>query len=416
MKGIRKLNIKNILLFYIAIGAFINNNIYWGWETYHGGIWNPIIKFIRYSGLIILFIIAIQQKEKPIKTQKQFIVIFFELLMVSAVACYAGSEKTVPYNMGYIISAILLIVSFFLHQEDQAKIFDYIVKIFVVISFPSLVYYIITVILGIEIPYEYLIPPHQGKAASGLYYELRPMGLIIKNQYQTILPRYCGVFDEPGMIGTLSAIFLSATLKRKENKVWSILLVLEGILSFSMAFYILILINIIFISMMKGIIQVSVTICLVAVGIILFLNIDFQNPQLKNIQNRIDISSRFFVKDNRTNSEFEKEYRKMMDNAGYELLFGHGIGYVQTRPELSASFSYKLLIFEHGLIGAFLYIGFFVLLAVFYYKLSKDNLNFLLLFFASIYQRPYIMSQQYTMIFIFALSWINVYGKNRSIR
>ena len=411
-KKIKKINYKNWILFVIALSAYLNNFLYFYWDTYKFGRYRIVLSSIRHLGWIMMVFYAAMFGRKP-KLNKNSILILVELITTAVVACYMGSKTNVMFNVGYFIAIMIFLSSCIMYEEDKAKLFDYLLKIFVVIVLPGMIYYIITVILGIDIPFSVLESDQNGKTINGVYYELRPMGLIMKNRWVSRMPRYTGVFDEPGVVGTFAGLFLATIVKSKKYRVLRWIVLLEGLLSFSFAFYIFLLIMLLIWLFQLRADRTLIGLLVLGWGMFVFINANIKNEQLKTIRERFDFQSGGIIVDNRTSQSFDERFYGFPDGSIHNALFGYGFQYVESDESLSASYSYKILIMNHGYLGALLYIGFFLLVILLQYGFNRYNAFFSLVFLASIYQRPYVINQQYLLVFLSALSfiWCNSYKK-----
>ena len=82
------------------------------------------------------------------------------------------------------------------------------------------------------------IVPNSLKVLHGEYYLKYPLSLNLSSFLGQTVYRLLGPYDEPGVIGTLAALILSADNFRLNSKS-NLILIIAGILSFSLTFYIL---------------------------------------------------------------------------------------------------------------------------------------------------------------------------------
>lgn len=399
------IRLKKTFLFLIALSAYMNAYIFFSWDTFMDGRIRNIVVVLRHLGWGLMFLYSLLYGCKRTLSAAS-IVLLLELMLTAAIACYAGTRSSVVFNLGYFIAVIIFIAACLISDEDKAGIFMYMLKIFAIMVAPGAIYYITTVILNIHIPYSVLESDHISKYQMGIYYELRPFGLIARNRWQAMLPRYCGVFDEPGVVGTLAALYYSAIIHRKDMKVWKIVLLIEGLFSFSLAFYLLIVVVYCIRLVQSGFVKLIIGFSLLLFAGVLFFSVDFQSEQLRNIQKRFDFSSGVLFKDNRTSASFDEAYEGFNDSDNLrELVFGYGFNYVESQENMASSYSYKMLILNHGYLGVLLYVGFFILYVILIKRPNEKNVCFIVAFLTSIYQRPYVMSQQYILLFLTALAF-----------
>ena len=222
--------------------------------------------------------------------------------------------------------------------------------------------------------------------------------------------RLCGLFNEPGFLGTIIALILiieDCNLK----KIGNIIILIAGFLTFSFAFYVL-LFSFLFIRMVKNVPTIIVT---VSIFLLLFSYVQktqFENPQIQHLVDRfkIDKSSGTFSGDNRTSYEFDLAYQ-MMFNKG-EWVLGKGTDAMDGKNYVTLS--YKSLIYKFGVLGFFIIIGSLFIASYPLARRNRNTLIFLLCFFISIYQRPNVYSMIYFNLLFGGLLYIKskVFEKN----
>ena len=168
--------------------------------------------------------------------------------------------------------------------------------------------------------------------------------------------RLCGVFNEPGGLGTLCALLFIARYSR--SKFWEkAVLILTGIFTFSLAFYFMIFIYAALCLIKKD----KRYIFLIVVLGILFVNIpdiDWGNPMLNNLAERMKITDSGVAGNNRVDNKADE---RLMTDGKY--LFGYGYG-----VDISHVLSYKQLVLQFG------YVGFlFMLFEWLYFALKHNN-------------------------------------------
>lgn len=139
------------------------------------------------------------------------------------------------------------------HSERQRAL-EMFYWIFALSLVPGIILWI-CLAAGIPLEFRYLIPPYGPFAdvtKTGIYYLELP-GVLFLNTNMMMLPnggivfRLCGIYDEPGTVGTIAALCLAATRFRFRDFRDGILLI-AGLMSFSIAFAVLTLVGCIAIS------------------------------------------------------------------------------------------------------------------------------------------------------------------------
>ena len=205
--------------------------------------------------------------------------------------------------------------------------------------------------------------------------------------------RFSGLFDEPGIVGTISALLLAvngASFSKWQNKV----ILLSGILSMSLAFYLLLAILLMS--------KISIRIITLSLLILVVFSIIF--PKGSNvILDRYVYDRAYSViydtgsVNNRTTDEFDNEFERYI--ATSNILLGEGRGMAE---EISnEGFSFKYFIYNYGLV-AFLAINFIYIIFSFSSGFTKNNLVFYVILSLCLLQRPYY---DHISIMLLVLYW-----------
>lgn len=300
-----------------AIGLFmLNGYCFFRWSTYPNKLFSFLSSALYYvSPFVLLFYAITKNKLKAMNRRTMHIMVYTTILVLFV--CFAGTKYRLLQSSDIVL--ILMVFIFCqLNNKEKSELFVYIASIFAIAVLPSLIYYAITS-MGVHLPYSTLLPDHELKNALGIYYEHYPFGLIMKQS--GYITRYCGIFDEAGFVGTLSAFFVAAGFKRLDKKLWIVLLI-EGLLSFSLAFYILLIVFILAYSWSKGMKKaVGISVMLVA-AFLIFMNTRFQSESITHIQSRIDLSSVLLFQDNRSNATTDAIISDFINNGGLDFLVG----------------------------------------------------------------------------------------------
>lgn len=392
---------KAILLLF-AVTAFLNSSLcYFKWESYGLPFLSTFLGALSYmSAILLAFLLIVHARGKHSIKTKKMLPIFMALVVVAYIHLM-GYRYVSSFRVTDLYLIVCVICLILLSEKNKQTLFLYMAKFFALIVLPSLAYYLLEMV-GIAIPHTILQSEHAGKAARGMYYSHYPFGLILRNPLG--VDRFCGVFDEAGYIGTMIALLLAAGFGKLEKR-WIVILAIEGILSLSLAFYLIVLIFFMTRMFLKGGRKLVVFLLVLIMGFTIFINVDFENEMLSGIQSRIDITSFYLFEDNRTTNTFDEEYADFWREGGYPLLVGYGYGAYDENPRMTGSLSYKCLFYDYGIVGTLLYLGFFVTLAM-VFGVNRKTIPFLLAFFASVFQRPYILTVYYISIFLASLAFI----------
>ena len=218
------------------------------------------------------------------------------------------------------------------------------------------------------------------------------------------IPRFQSLAEEPGLIGTLCGFLLFFTWKVKSMRFPFYVFLFSGIISFSLAYYVILLFFLI--SCFKFNIR-NVTIVFL-VSFLLYQvfkeNIDLLILSRVDVENSVDI-------DNRTTDVFDYYFEKAYNNG--QLWLGVGAGNLPpqiTMGESGGNAGAKKWIFQLGIIGFF---TIFIVYNIIYRLRKKTAMTsydwiFLLIFWLSFYQRETILNS-YTLLAFLAMPIRNDY-------
>ena len=233
--------------------------------------------------------------------------------------------------------------------------------------------------------------------------------LYHQNSYSSILlDRLCGIFNEPGALGTICALLFIITFEK--TKLWEkILLLLTGLLTYSVAFFVLTFGFLIVYLCVKDSRYIVLAIGLV----ILFLKIptiDWKNDALNGLASRLIISGNGLSGNNRLTDSYKASYEAMKKTS--YILCGYGKGFDFSEGSLS----YVKYIVQFGYIGFGIMMIQWLGMTVVNIK-SKMQYVYVLFFFASLYQRPAPIISILGYVLVFGgLSWMQREEQIRKIK
>lgn len=407
-KGILKIQftkkiVNNLLLFVFSLSVWVNSLTMFMWETYYNGAFKIPLTALKYAGFAALAVLFASNsknfKIKPIGII-EFIVAFFLIAKILIFITY----KATPFLKSYWIIPFYVFFLMQLGEREKRLILKFLVCLFIIFSMPSIIYWIF-IKLGIDLPFSILYSDQELKVNAHVYYQHYPMALIF-NQWGFLRP--CGIFDEPGFIGTNAAMFFAILLQKGINKknikiLFGLLLV--GGLSTSLAAVVLFIIAIGVYAFIQKFYKALGAVILIFICFFIFMKIDFKNEILNNYQERLTITNGALEGNNRESEIFKQAFEEILEDDPITLLFGYGY---DTKSELlptDGSCSYRTFIYEYGLIGFAFLVLLLIMIFLHSYK-SKYSLIPLCVFFASLYQRPYIIMPLYISIFIVGFSAI----------
>jgi hypothetical protein len=369
------------LLFILSGIAIVLSSPYFVWESQL-----LIFRITHLVGNIILLFIILKHNNYLIFNIE--LVLFF--LLVSLYTMFAGTEI---HEFSYLPLLSLLFIS--LRPIQQLRIFNYFVTILAVFYFIGLLSYLLS-ILGLNIQIGSATAPNMSK---------NPYLVFFGHVEESGLPiyRFSGIFDEPGVVGTLNGLILSSIGISTRN-IKSIIILLAGLVSFSLAFYIILILFILFNLNFKNIFLAV----FILITLILFSGDKFNDL----IISRLAIEDGRLAGDNRTTLVFDEWYEEYLTKGGKDLILGRGKGSFKTIEEVQGVSTYKVFIINYGLIGVGLIICFYAS-CVYFINNSKKGWFLLFIFIISAYQRSYLLDFYSLIMFFGGLSQLKPYSIKR---
>lgn len=318
------------------------------------------------------------------------------LIILYVIILYLNASiANVKILFGIFFLQIPIIVFLLGDNDFKIRTYKYFIKFFALSLIPGIIIFAFNLI-GTDFSHTLIEPLNALKTGYyKCYYGAVVYASSVEHYGNILFTRLCAMYDEPGVPGTICGIILMIEkLDIKKNLTNKILLI-GGLLSFSLAFYILLLINMLVNKKFKLFVFI-----IISLTILNFSNFNKQYGLFdKMLFNRVMISDNKLSGDNRTSLTLDYAYEKFMQGDLGTILVGKGQGYVQSHVDGGGSSSYKILIYERGLIFFILYL---LLIALLYYKNTVNFKNYyiLLAIYLSIYQRPDILILAYIVLIV----------------
>lgn len=347
-----------------------------------------IVFLVRYSTVAIgpLYVLI---KSRMIK-KEQYLYLFPVLLflMMHIFNTYGG------YHGTYLQEAISIGSFLLFDRNDKIKVFHYFYSIVFVCSIVSIVLYILYII---NVPIFKLTPYYNNGVQTSYYHSW--FIFAIEGDRKYTLPRLCGIFNEPGGLGTVSGLLFASKyneLSKKEKIIW----IFTVLFTFSVAGYILIMMSYALHSWKKGPKYI-----LIFIGIIIFFllipHIDWRNDFLNRYAQRFAITSNGLAGNDRTNAVFNSIYDEFLHSN--KVFFGMGANYSQG----TGASSYKALILQFGFWGFGLYFVFWFISALNASRNNRECIVLIIVFLFSFLQRPMTITNSYGYMLLFGgMEWI----------
>lgn len=377
MEITNKGNTRIIYISYLAaILLFLEMMPYFWW-------WTQSFKYVNYACRLLLCSIFWAHFYTHKKSSLGLITLFI-------LTCFLFAIR------GTIASLVLTIPLLFIPFASGSfiqNVFRAFTNVYCIITGIALVSWIL-LLVGFNNPIGTIAPLN---ANDFDYYTVYPLFLVTNNFFDIQNAfRFSGPFDEAGMVGTFSALLLFANSFNFKN--WkTYVFLLSGIASFSLFFYVVLIIGLLpklFSKRSFG------GVIIVILAISLFYNITKENEAVGVlIWDRLewDSSEKNFVGDNRTNDDAKKFYETRRWTSDY--WFGLD-DYEPYRIKARGSNSYQNVVMQYGMLFLMSYVIFFVLYAWSGERNKYSFIIFVVLFFSCIYQRPQVFSSAYLFAYV----------------
>lgn len=339
---------------------------------------------------IILCIIFLSNKKSPSSKDNKLKALFlFTLAYYIFLGIFHGQSN---FNGVLARCTMFFYVAIpFASNEFSKKVYDSFITIYAAIISLSLLSYI-GAQLGIIPPIgEILVKEHNR------YYTTYPL-LVMDRGFDFL--RFYGPFNEPGVVGTLSAVLLC--VQKFNFKDWrTIVLLISGIMSMSFFFFTLITVyGIVYLIFVKK--NYFIAILFAAVLGLFYYQTKDDPVMYSTLWERFewDESENKFKGDNRKNENVDAFFDDLKSKPAF--WFGSPKSEVERFwDEVEETSSYKVIILNSGAIFLILYLLFFILLARNYRTDIKAFILFIIVLFANTYQRPDV----YSVLMLFLYSY-----------
>lgn len=389
-------NQKSIHDYWVAFVVFCSISPYFLWKTFTHSDLN-IVVLIELIFIISQLGLSILHRNTLILKERAKLISFLLLIGVLIYLFNGDGLDFYPARLIPII-AITVIISF--NDKKVLRIYDCYMTLVALSLIMGIGIYLLN-LLGVNIPYNELVAQNEGKTEVYQFYRQYFGAVQIDSLYADIMPRLCGMFDEPGVVGTFCALFLVS--KRFDLKDWrTYIFLLGGLLSLSLAFFFLVILGLTLFSLNRD--NKVLKIILIVLCVSMFVLTSYP-ALLDYILSRIGNGNIFSIMSGRmTNvNSYNQEMSKFWSTDLRHLLFGMGYNASMKNINMAGSYYYTMPIYDHGLLGTVLIVTWFVQLIKCIvnrceFQSTKRNIFILtIVFVGSIAQRPYVLSIPYVV-------------------
>jgi len=361
-------------------------------------VWGVNVLFFRIPFLLLSYMYVGLKSVK----QKQLLAGF--IVLISSIQIMKGN------NIFGLIDGLCIAFIMFLQTDSLSKTYLYFTRLLSILLAGSLIV-LLLVTLGLPISSRILPPLNELKSG---YYISFPLLLVYVEKGDSLL-RFCAMFDEPGVVGTICSIILfieGFNLKKFSNVVFFI----SGILTFSLFFYLGILVFLIVRVFIRKNIKTTLYTML---GIVVFFFVISSVAILRDsigVRIQYDSTTHEIRGDNRASEELVHYIDVTRGSSHYFF------GYPQKDVVYySGSAGYRNAILTYGVVFLAFYFLFMHTYIKTYSKSNKVHYFYCIsILILVLYQRPGILAPEYLFLFacLFRICAINFngysYEKNKS--
>lgn len=299
--------------------------------------------------------------------------------------------------LGAIVFSTIIFILYLIKDDNLLKIFFLFKKLVCFFIIPSvLLWFTHVLFLGNN---DFLVlgqidTVNPYKKQDNLFYYIYPFMTIVSYDFGSAFYRFSGPFDEPGVVGSLTALFLSIdkfSLSKNENKV----LFIGGLISFSLVFYIIFFLYFIVNMFFNFKRSILFTLLFTVFFYWVYIKSNIGNYFYKLIFERLKYKNGDFSGNNRNSELLNIQFESWLNTTDINVLF-----FGEKIVNLDGSSSLKQVLISSGLFGL---TGIFCVLYILGFKRYAGKLDvhliiFVIIFFLFIYQRP-----DFTSIYVYVI-------------
>jgi hypothetical protein len=362
--------------------------------------WNLNFIILIFT-VVVTFVFALSSRSKFSIHKSNIIPIFFLLI----IQLYVIKDQNVNSLIVALLDVFVVSMVLLLKNRHKIELFHFFTKAFAILLSISLIGWLFFSI-GISLPnFATNFNDYQYSYLNYYFFLLNDLDAILP------IPRFSGVFLEPGHIGMITSFLLFGNkfdLKRKEVLV----LLIAAIITFSLAAYVLLIFSALIFFVLnskKPTLNLFITTGLLFGIFTYFTTLNNGNNVVNNlIIERLQVKDDKLVGNNRNSENLDLYYDRFMESDDKYMGIG-AINFSQLFEEANAG--YKVFMVEHGIVGALLLFLLYFFMVI--YNKSKMAFMFLIIYFFSFLQRSYALWDVELLIFITALPIFTLNNSNK---
>lgn len=368
---------RNIVQWLTAVWMYLLLFPYFAWEI------EPYASWLIQLPLVA-FLLLYQSKNVD------YIAVFsFGLISFIAALCNGA-------NLFGILMSFTNVLIFSTKKSFLIGVYNKYRYIYIILIMLSLISYIL-VTIGVSLPYHISPPPPRNTIEYN--YHIYPFfaSPSVDDWRQLGLNRFNGLFDEPGVVGTISFLLLFID-KFNFKKVGNIILLISGIMSFSLFFYLAL-----FICLCYKVIIDKVTLHkkIILMGCVFLGLFAVSTNEVTRVLifDRVtwDETANTIAGDNRSSESLKNYVHSIRGTSAYFW------GKPEMVNQFKGSASLEKQILAYGFVTLFLFFLFFAIYSMKYLHISRKWIMFYIVFFIIMYNRPTMFSKDRLMLITMAI-------------
>jgi hypothetical protein len=355
----------------------------------------------RSMGIVLLAIALFTARKLSIHPILLLLWTFFLFLNLSKFLLPSLTLQNAIWFTGLPVIVVCALL-FGMDRESLGRVFGGVCWLTIIVTVPAIIIWF-ALLGGVQLPYS-MISLHGRPDYYRNYFDLAIfVDYNIFDFGGVTIARLSGMFEEPGMLGTIIGVFLvTDTLFLKDKaRVRKILMVSIGILTFSLAFFVMLLfITVYYIVESRARFSRAVFAILVGVVLLSTQTVVSQVAELFFF-GRLQFNPDRGIYGNNRAVYGERFFGDYLVNAPLgRLYFGNGLAANETNTEGGYN-SYLSIVYDYGVIAAMLALAFVTYFAMIPILRWRRALAAILLMgpLLSLYQRPDIQGIHYLLLF-----------------
>lgn len=341
------------------------------------------VEYENWYAILPLYLILLLNVKKGLESSEIHFYIIFAFLTIFAGFC-AGS------NIVGLTFAPLLTSLFITSKQFLVYTYKCLWYIFTIIMLLSLIVYFL-LLFGISIPGIFLPPLNELKDD---YYFVYPFLTVLNGDLSY---GFLALFDEKGVVGTMCTFFLFIE-KCNLKKIGNLIILVSGILSFSLFFYLVLFIYLSYLTIFENTYKkyrFSFLIIIIA-GIIAATTTEIGKEKIVDRLSLTEKSDdRLFAGDNRASEDLKYYVSTIRGTSTY--FFGTKDKNIKEMAQSSASI--QNVIVRYGFVTLMSYLIFYFFYGAHLIKQRRALILFMLFLLLTLYNRPYIFNPVFVFLF-----------------